>query len=168
MDRERFDALTRRLASSGPRRTAIGALIGVSLFGGLTDGLARPGKGNGKTRRKERQQDRRRQRQRRRRQDDLGGQNPGPGSQTCAGQSACVTPNAPHAYCTADGICYCAVTRAGEPVCVTGAIQVSGGCQTDQDCVDAVAGSYCIGASNQLQSPCIFGQSFCASPCRSA
>ena len=84
---------------------------------------------------------------------------------TCSGQSACLTPNAPNAYCTADGICYCAVTTAGVPVCASGAIQVRGGCQTDQDCVDAVAGAYCIGASNQLQSPCIFGQSFCASPC---
>ena len=86
---------------------------------------------------------------------------------TCTGQSACLTPNAPNAYCTADGICFCAVTTAGVAVCATGAIQVRGGCETDQDCVDAVAGAYCIGASNQLQSPCIFGQAFCASPCRS-
>jgi hypothetical protein len=84
---------------------------------------------------------------------------------TCSGQSACLTPNAPNAYCTADGGCYCAVTTAGVPVCASGAIQVRGGCQTDQDCVDAFAGAYCIGASNQLQSPCIFGQSFCGGAC---
>lgn len=86
---------------------------------------------------------------------------------TCSGQSACLTPHAPNAYCNADESCYCAVTTAGVPVCASGATTISGGCQTDQDCVDAVAGSYCIpGANNDdPENPCFFGIAFCASPC---
>jgi hypothetical protein len=33
MDRERFDALARLLATTGSRRAALGALLGVSLLG---------------------------------------------------------------------------------------------------------------------------------------
>jgi hypothetical protein len=174
MDHRRFDALTERLATTDSRRASLAVLLGLPLVGALT---ALPGydvaaeKPHERLRRHKSQ---RRRKQRNRRQQNNGNTNNGGnsggglgGQQTCAGQSACVTPNAPSAYCTSDGICYCAVTRAGVPVCVSGAIQVRGGCQTDADCVNAVAGSYCIGASNQLQSPCIFGESFCASPCRS-
>lgn len=163
MDRKHLDALAEMLATTGSRRASLGALLGLALCG-RTDALARPGSGNGRTRRQKRQH---RRRQRRQRRGANGGPSaPGLGNEFCSGQSACVTPNAPNAYCTDDGICYCAVTRAGVPVCVSGAVQVNGGCQTDADCVNAVAGAYCIGASNQLQSPCIFEQSFCASPCR--
>jgi hypothetical protein len=45
MDRDRFDALTRLLASSGSRRAALGALLGAGLVGASLDALA---KKNGK------------------------------------------------------------------------------------------------------------------------
>jgi hypothetical protein len=85
----------------------------------------------------------------------------------CAGQSACLNPEAPNVICSVDEFCYCAVTRAGVPVCASGAIQVRGGCQTDQDCVDAVAGAYCLDGANNVdpQNPCFFGQAFCAGAC---
>ncbi len=45
MDRDRFDALARLLATKGSRRGALGALFGAALFGqDPDDGLAKPGK----------------------------------------------------------------------------------------------------------------------------
>ncbi len=44
MDRERFDALTRLLATPGSRRTALGALLGTALLGSRAEVLAKPGK----------------------------------------------------------------------------------------------------------------------------
>jgi hypothetical protein len=173
MDRNRFDALAEVLATTGSRRATLGALLGLSLGGVLATLPGNEAAAEKPHERLRSHRSQRRRKQRNRRQRNNGNANGGNhggglgGQQTCAGQSACVTPNAPSAYCSADESCYCAVTRAGKPVCASGALQVSGGCQTDADCVNAVAGSYCIGASNQLQSPCIFGQAFCASPCRS-
>ncbi|MGH2614532.1 MAG: pentapeptide repeat-containing protein, partial [Thermomicrobiales bacterium] len=49
MDRERFDALARLLATKGSRRGALSAILGVALFGHDPDeGLAKPGKGKRK------------------------------------------------------------------------------------------------------------------------
>ena len=47
MDRERFDALTRMLATTGSRRGALGALLGLAL-GRSGDVLAKGGKNHGK------------------------------------------------------------------------------------------------------------------------
>jgi hypothetical protein len=89
------------------------------------------------------------------------------GNCTCSGQSACLTPEAPNVICSVNEFCYCAVTTAGVPVCASGAIAVRGGCETDQDCVDAFAGAYCLNAANNVnpQNPCFFGQSFCGGAC---
>ena len=48
MDRERFDALARTLATKGSRRGALGALLGAALLGNSPDALAKHGKGSGK------------------------------------------------------------------------------------------------------------------------
>ena len=45
MDRDRFDALARLLASKGSRRGALGAILGAALFGRDPEtSLAKPGK----------------------------------------------------------------------------------------------------------------------------
>ena len=48
MDRERFDALARLLATTGSRRATLGALLAAGLLGRDPDALAKPGKGEGK------------------------------------------------------------------------------------------------------------------------
>jgi hypothetical protein len=48
MDRERFDALAKLLATTGSRRATLAALLGLSLFGEDPDVLAKRGKGKDK------------------------------------------------------------------------------------------------------------------------
>ena len=45
MDREQFDAITRLLATTGSRRQAAGALLGVALFGQPAEAILAAGKG---------------------------------------------------------------------------------------------------------------------------
>lgn len=90
MDRDRFDAIVRLLATSQSRRAALGAALGLGLQGEPLDILAKRRKGRDKDRhqdrRKERQHDRRR---RKRRQDNDGAPNPNPGAQTCSVPADC-------------------------------------------------------------------------------
>lgn len=86
MDRERFDALARLLATTGSRRATLGAFLGVGLLGHDPDALAKPGKGRGKDRK------RRRKRGRNDRDDD---QNPEPSSEACCGATKPCAPPEP-------------------------------------------------------------------------
>jgi hypothetical protein len=80
MDRERFDALARLLATTGPRRAVLGALLGADLLGRNPGALARPGKGKGRKRRGKR-----------RRRNGGGGQEPEPPA-NCCGTEQCAPP----------------------------------------------------------------------------
>ena len=83
MDRERFDALARLLATTGSRRATLGALLGASLLGQRPDLLAKPGKGKN--------QDRKRRKKRGHTGND-GGQNPDPAPEPCCGTQRCADP----------------------------------------------------------------------------
>jgi uncharacterized protein YjbI with pentapeptide repeats len=70
MDRERFDALARVLATAGSRRGALGTLLGLAALGGGIDALAKKG-GKGRNhggKSKNRNQKKRRQKERRARE----------------------------------------------------------------------------------------------------
>src|SRR5689334_17944089 len=47
MDRKRFDSFTRVFATTGSRRSAVGALVTSLLLGEETNALAKKGKGKG-------------------------------------------------------------------------------------------------------------------------
>ena len=87
MDRERFDALARLLATTGSRRAALGVLLGAGLFGQSPDLLAKPGKGKGK----DRGQDRKR-RGKRGRNDRGDEQDPGSAVESGCGTKQCDPP----------------------------------------------------------------------------
>jgi hypothetical protein len=57
MDRDRFDALARLLATTGSRRAALGALLATGLLGRDPDALAKPRKRTGKDRGPDRDKD---------------------------------------------------------------------------------------------------------------
>jgi hypothetical protein len=113
MDRERFDALARLLATTGSRRAMLGALLGVSLFGRDPDVLAQHGNGKGKGKRNsdggqgvqgagrpgakhhahhQHTHTQRQRRQQRDRQDRPGGQHPGPPVESRCGTKSCAPP----------------------------------------------------------------------------
>jgi hypothetical protein len=88
MDRDRFDALARLLATKGSRRGTLGAILGVALFGqGPEDGFAKPGKGKQKGRGKGTG---RKQRKKKGGRGNGGGQ-PAPPPE-CCGTEACPDP----------------------------------------------------------------------------
>jgi hypothetical protein len=53
MDHERFDALSRALASARPRRGVLGLVLGATLLGHGSSVFAEPGKAKGKSRSKD-------------------------------------------------------------------------------------------------------------------
>jgi hypothetical protein len=79
-NRERLDSLVSLLATTGSRRAAIGALIGVGIFELPPEALAKPGKKTTKDRR---------HRKKRGRRDQHGGFPP---DVSCCGARACATP----------------------------------------------------------------------------
>ncbi len=78
MDRDRFDALTRLLATTGSRRAALGALLGAGLLARTPVVLAKPGKN--------------RKRRKKRGHKARGGQEPGPAPEPCCGTKHCAPP----------------------------------------------------------------------------
>jgi hypothetical protein len=68
MDRDRFDALARLFATEKSRRGALGTFLGLAVFGGGADALAKNNGGRHKRRGKNQDQKKRKQKQRRARQ----------------------------------------------------------------------------------------------------
>jgi hypothetical protein len=88
------------------------------------------------------------------------------GNCTCAGQTWCVTPNAPNVTCGKDheGIpCICLVSRTGQPFCSAG-IRSQPICATDADCAAHIPGSICVDYSPNSEW-CVPTANFCADPC---
>ncbi len=85
MDRERFDALAKLLATTGSRRAALGALLSAGLFGQDPGAWANPGK------RKNTQKARKRRKKRGGRNNDGGSQEPDQPAR-CCGTKQCAPP----------------------------------------------------------------------------
>jgi hypothetical protein len=81
MDRERFDALAKLLATMGSRRAALAALFGAGLLGREADTLAKPGRGKNHKRRKQRGH-----------HGHEGGQDPVPLVESACGAKQCAPP----------------------------------------------------------------------------
>lgn len=133
MDRNRFDALAKLLATTGSRRATLGAVFAFGILGDLSDVLARPGKGNGKTRRKKKQQQDRQHKQQRRRKrrrnDRKDDKPPGLGAgEPCASASDCADQECQTKSCSQGQCAYQPVNDAPSPNSLCSSICCSGNC----------------------------------------
>jgi hypothetical protein len=85
---------------------------------------------------------------------------------TCMGQSACSAAG-DNIVCFEhdDGtVCFCLVSRSGQPFCSGTQQDPGNNCQTDEDCQEFAPGAVCVNAG-PANSLCPSGNNFCAAPC---